>query len=59
MAADSIMEWQQERLRHKGTGDSMSIMAVWETPSRCHEGLDVRLDKVFVLIMRGGSEYDA
>ena len=55
MAADSIMEWtvvtitaarktpyvicQQERLSHEGTEDSMSIMAVRETPSRWRKGL--------------------
>ena len=57
MAADSIMEWtvvtitaarktpyvicQQERLSHEGTEDSMSIMAVRETPSRWQKGLDM------------------
>ena len=58
MAADSIMEWtvvtitaarktpyvicQQERLSHEGTEDSMSIMAVRETPSRWRKGLTSR-----------------
>ena len=62
MAADSIMEWtvvtitaarktpyvicQQERLSHEGTEDSMSIMAVRETPSRWQKGLDMHRDSI-------------
>ena len=62
MAADSIMEWtavtitaarktpyvicQQERLSHQGTEDSMSIMAVRETPSRWLKGLDMHRSSI-------------
>ena len=62
MAADSIMEWtvvtttaarktpyvicQQERLSHEGTEDSMSIMAVRETPSRWLKGLDMHRSSI-------------